>query len=80
MKNIRRNGGVESLPVVDPRFAAYIKRLVDLIESGQAIDSDKRAAAQALKRIDDALACGDVPFHHVETVKRSARILELTLD
>ena len=80
MKSMRKSAGAEALPVYDPRFTAYVMRLVELIESGQAIDSDKRAAEAALKRIEDALAGDNVNYRFVDAVRKTARILHLTLD
>ena len=80
MKNTRKSTGADALPVFEPRFEAYVTRLVELIESGQANESDKRAAKAALKRMEDALKGDQVSFKFVDAVKRSARILQLTLD
>lgn len=80
MKNTRKSTGTNALPVSDPRFDLYVQRLVELIESGEAIESDKRAAHAALKRIEDALAGDMVSFRNVDAVKRTARILHLSLD
>lgn len=80
MKNTRKTAGADALPVSDPRYGAYVARLVELIESGQAIDSDKRAANAALRRIENALADGTVSFRYIDAVKKTARILHLTLD